>query len=939
MRNFFLSVCLHIVVVSFSQAQEFGGNPPSLKWNQINTDSARIIFPVGLDSQARRVANIVHYLAKQKPFSPGDKIYKINIVLQNQTTISNGYVGLGPYRSEFFMTPDPNNFSQGSLPWPDQLAVHEYRHVMQYNNFRNGLSKVFYYLFGEEGLLVAIDGSIPDWFFEGDAVYNETFTTSQGRGRIPFFLNAYPSLWMAGKHYSFMKLRNGSFKDYVPDHYNLGYLLVNYGREKYGFDFWNKITRDASAYKGLFYPFQNAIKRYTGLSYKNFYNNAFDFYKRQWNVPEDEGGDKYISKVTHSYVTNYLFPYQVGKDSLLYLKSSYRKIPVFILKDKNGEHRIRTRDISDDLQFSYRNGRIVYAAYETDARWVWRDYSVIKVLNIYSGQQITITHKSKYFTPDISAEGTRIAVVQNSADGKSAIHILDASTGSVIKEISSAEVNVFTDPKFINDDLLVSSLRLSDSRSCLGLIDIRTGNIEKLTPPSFSVAGYPNVGQGMIYFTSSYAGNDDVFAVRLSDKKIFQVSSDRLGNYFVNVADNKAVVSHFTAEGYQLKKLDVSPSSLTEVNVAAMEAVSRYPGDSGIAEKNVLLNKVPSRAFSIRNYSKATKLFNFHSWRPYYEDPDFTFSLYGENVLNTFQTQLYYHYNQNDRSNGIGFAGTFGSLFPYVNFGTEYTLDYADSAGGHFRQWSQLDSKIGLSVPLNFSKGQTYKLLNIGTDYVLRNDFIKGQAKNYFRNFNFTYLHHYITWQQTIQAARQHIYPHLGYTLSADYRYPLSDFAGYQFLGRASLYLPGFFSTHNIILGGAFQQRDTTGVIFGNSFAGARGYNSYYQQRDLGSRMWRLSVNYHMPLLIPDWGFGNILYIQRIRANAFYDLQRLFSEDKRSTLDLRSVGTEIYFDTRWWNQYPLTFGIRVSHLLDTDLLAPQQANVFELILPVSIIPK
>ncbi|MBS1577918.1 MAG: hypothetical protein JST09_21660 [Bacteroidetes bacterium] len=417
------------------------------------------------------------------------------------------------------------------------------------------------------------------------------------------------------------------------------------------------------------------------------------------------------------------------------------------------------------------------------------------------------------------------------------------------------------------------------------------------------------------------------------------MSSDRLGNYFVNVADNKAVVSHFTAEGYQLKKLDVSPSSLTEVNVAAMEAVSRYPGDSAIAEKNILLNKVPGRAFSIRNYSKATKLFNFHSWRPYYEDPDFTFSLYGENVLNTFQTQLYYHYNQNDRSNGIGFAGTFGSLFPYVNFGTEYTLDYADSAGGHFRQWSQLDSKIGLSVPLNFSKGQTYKLLNIGTDYVLRNDFIKGQAKNYFRNFNFTYLHHYITWQQTIQAARQHIYPHLGYTLSADYRYPLSDFAGYQFLGRASLYLPGFFSTHNIILGGAFQQRDTTGVIFGNSFVGARGYNSYYQQRDLGSRMWRLSVNYHMPLLIPDWGFGNILYIQRIRANAFYDLQRLFSEDKRSTLDLRSVGTEIYFDTRWWNQYPLTFGIRVSHLLDTDLLAPQQANVFELILPVSIIPK
>ena len=934
-----LLICLRLVLLNGLFAQQFGGNPPSLKWEQINTDSARIIFPKGLDSQAQRVADIVHYLAQQKPFSPGDKIYKINIVLQNQTTISNGYVGLGPYRSEFYMTPDPNNFDQGSLAWPDQLAVHEYRHVMQYNNFRNGLSKTFYYLFGEEGLLVAIDGSVPDWFFEGDAVYNETFVTKQGRGRLPLFLNAYPSLWTAGKHYPFMKLRNGSLKDYVPNHYNLGYLLVNYGREKYGFDFWNKVTHDASAYKGLFYPFQTAIKRYSGLTYKTFYNNAFDYYKKRWNIQDDKDPGKYISTVTHSYVTNYLFPYKIGEDSLLYLKTSYRKIPVFVLKDKNGEHKIRVRDISDDAQFSYRNGRIVYAAYETDARWAWKDYSVIKVLNVYSGRQTTITHKSKYFTPDISEDGSKVVAVQNSTNGKSTIHILDASSGNVIKEINSAEVNVFTDPKFVNDELLVSILRLKDGRSSLALIDLITGNMEKLTPPSFSVAGYPCVNDGMIYFTASYSGNDDVFAVRLSDKKIFQVSNDRSGNYYVNAGNNKAVVSHFTADGYQLKEIDASVSLLKEVSRASMDEINnRYPGDTTASHKNVLLDQVPGRTFPVSNYNKATKLLNFHSWRPYYEDPDFTFSIYGENVLNTFQTQLYYHYNQNDRTNGIGFNGTYGALFPYINFGTEYTFDMADSSGGHLRQWSQLDTKVGVSVPLSFTRGQTYKLLNIGTDYVLRNDFIKGQAKAYFENFNFTYLHHYIAWQQTIQSARQHIYPHFGYTVSADHRYPVSNFSGYQFLGKASLYLPGFFSTHNIILTAAFQQRDTSRAIFGNSFAGARGYSDYYRT-NAGSRLWRLSANYHFPLIIPDWGFGNILYIQRIRGNAFYDFQRLFSNEKTVTYDLRSVGAEMYFDTRWWNQYSLTFGIRFSHLLDTDLLAPQQANVFEFILPVSIIPK
>ncbi|MEJ0106403.1 MAG: hypothetical protein WDO19_29370 [Bacteroidota bacterium] len=189
--------------------------------------------------------------------------------------------------------------------------------------------------------------------------------------------------------------------------------------------------------------------------------------------------EKYLSKVTRSYVTNYLFPYQLGEDSLLYLKSSYRKIPVFVIKDKNGEHAIRVRDISNDIQFSYRNGKIVYAGYEQDARWAWRDYSVIKIVDIYNGRQKTLTHKSKYFTPDISEDGSKIAAVQNGTDGKSAIHILDAATGKVLKEIKSSEVNVFTDPKFIDNDSLVTVLRLSDGKVALAVVDLNTGSIDK----------------------------------------------------------------------------------------------------------------------------------------------------------------------------------------------------------------------------------------------------------------------------------------------------------------------------------------------------------------------------------------------------------------------------------------------------------------------------
>ncbi|HET6724182.1 MAG TPA: hypothetical protein VFH07_15590, partial [Chitinophagaceae bacterium] len=327
-----------------------------MRWKQISTDTARIIFPEGRDSAAQRIASIVHFLAA-KNNSLGSKRDKINIVLQNQSTISNGYVGLGPYRSEFLLTPSFNNFELGSIAWSDALALHEYRHVQQYNNFKTGISKVMYYLFGEEGLAVAINAAIPDWFYEGDAVYNETVHSEQGRGRIPFFTNQYTSLWLGKKDYSWMKLRNGSLKDYVPNHYPLGYLLVNYGYEKFGSDFWRKVTQDAAAYKGLFYPFQKAVAQHAGVDYKTFRKQAFDHYKLNRDVQIDQGaeaGEQKITTPTLSYVTNYFFPYQLDNGSLLYLKSSYRKRPAFVLKDNSGEHVLRIKDISLDEQYSYR---------------------------------------------------------------------------------------------------------------------------------------------------------------------------------------------------------------------------------------------------------------------------------------------------------------------------------------------------------------------------------------------------------------------------------------------------------------------------------------------------------------------------------------------------------------------------------------------------------
>ena len=952
MKRVVIAACLS-VLVCWSKAQVFGGNPPSIHWKQINTDTARIIFPNGIDSTAQRVSNIVHWLAKNNPAPLGTKVRKINIVLQTQTTISNGYVSLAPFRSEFYLTPSLNNFDIGSNNWPEELAVHEFRHVEQFNNFRNGISKLAYYLFGEEGLLVAINAAVPDWFFEGDAVYNETITTNQGRGRVASFLNQYKSLWEYGKDYSWMKLRNNSLKDYVPTHYPLGYLMVNYGREKYGLDFWTKVTHDASAFKGLFYPFQKAIKRYSGVDYKTFRADAFDYYKKivgangeaskvsselatmngasqQKDNRSGEAGINNITPLNTTFVTDYYFPYQLGDDSLLYLKSSYRKLAAFYIKDTNGEHKLRTRDISMDQQFSYRNGKIIYAAYKPDARWGWKDFSVLRILNVNGHGQTTLRSRTKYFTPDISPDGNKIAAVQVLPGGESELHILSVGEGKIIQQFHSAEISLFTDPKFIDDHSLITAVRLNDGRMALAVADIDAGSVERLTTPSYGVIGFLNVNNDLVYFTASFSGNDELYALRLSDKKVYRITQTSLGNYFVNASNNKMVWSGFTAEGYQLREMSLDESKWTEISeVEIKNAAVEFPVAHSNELHDILLQQVPDRKFGMEKYKQGGHLFRFHSWRPYFEDPDFTYSIYSDNILNTFSTELFYHYNRSDKSNGVGVNLLYGGFYPFINGGVENTFDQPVVINNNAAEIDKLEARIGLSFPFDFTGGLTVKNLNIGTNYVFEQQFSKGSDS--IQNENFSYLHHYLSWSHYTPQAVQHIYPRLGYSVSMNYRHAISFYDSYQFIGNAFVYLPGFFPTHSIVLNGSFQQRDTANIIFSNSFANARGYNDYYL-----SRMWRASANYHFPIVYPDWGFGNILYFQRIRGNAFYDFEKIYSNNKIRTENLRSMGGEIYLDTKWWNEYPLTFGFRYSYLLDTELTGSNQKNVFEILIPIVI---
>src|SRR5215203_543873 len=515
MKTFPIIISLLLVASIQVNSQQFGGFPPSVKWMQINTDTARIIFPAAVDSQAQDIAAILHNMMMQRPNSLGNNLRKINVVLHNNTTLANGYVALGPLRSEYYLIPGSDIFEFGANPWHKELAVHEFRHVQQYNNFNKGISKVGSIIFGQEGQALFNALVIPNWFWEGDAVHSETSLTTQGRGRTPYFFNGYKSLWREGRNYNWMKLRNGSLKDYVPNHYELGYLLVNYGYLKYGNDFWKKVTADAAAFKGLVYPFQQAVKKYSGVNYKTFRQQALDYYSH-------EVSKKRTDVLKRATVTSYYFPQYIGDDSLLYLKTSYKKLPAFYVRTGTQEHKLRLTNISTETWFSYRNGIIAYTAYETNPRWSLIDYSSIYLYDINTNKQTKITSKAKYYTPDISPSGKKIVTVYVDQATKTTLHVLDNS-GKILRTIPSPDNSNFVHPRFIDDSTIVVTERLPNATMQLSRISLSTGNREVLIPSTPALIGYPFVHEGSVYFVSSVTGIDDIYSMRLSDKKIFQL--------------------------------------------------------------------------------------------------------------------------------------------------------------------------------------------------------------------------------------------------------------------------------------------------------------------------------------------------------------------------------------------------------------------------------
>ncbi len=930
MRKVFTFIFISLLFTQL-KAQDLGGIPHNVIFMQKKSKQAIILFPKELDSIANQILNIFTQLDNTTKNSLGNKTKKWNVVLQNLTVIPNAYVRMAPKRSEFYMTPDFDNITSGTLPWSTLLAAHEYRHIQQFSNFNNGIAKIFTLLLGEQGQLLANGITIPDYFFEGDAVYQETLTTKQGRGQLPAFLSTTQALWYNDKNPSWMQIRNGSYKKQYPNHYEIGYQLVAYGYEKFGTDFWRKVTYDASSFKGLFYPFAKAIKNYSGINYKQFRNDALTYFKQ----PMEKQVCDFVMPVSKT-ITNYYYP-QIKNNKIITLKSSYNTNPKFVLIENGKEKTIAKKSFALDDYFSTNHKQIVYSIYATDKRYNLKNYSNISVIEIATGKEKRITNKEQLFHPSINNNGKLIIAVQTKPIGSNTLVLLNANSGVSIKTFTNENNYIFTFPKFIDDNNIVSIIRNSEGENAIAKVTINNNSIEIITPFTYKAMGYPSINNDTMYFTFSHQNTNCVAALDLKSNQCYTITNNINSIFYPTMQNRELYFAKVTSNGQLLMHQNIKPEFwqlLTKKDF--ITNTTNYLPVMETRKNTVKLVNAENNKTATTNYKKAWHLFKPHSYTLGTSVNEYSINILSDNILNSMSSSIDYTYNTAEHSSAINFNTIYGGLFPFINVGIGTTLNRNVLVGSTLTNFNTAKIYAGLRIPLQKYRDRFFQALTIGNTITSEQIYYSGIGKNILQNNNFLYNSFFATASNQIQMAKQHINPRWAQVVSISYRDALSFINNKKLVVNSSFYFPGFAKTHSLVLHFSYQNRDTLRDYFSKSFSFARGYESLNTRR-----MLKFGVDYHLPIIYPDFGIGNIAFLQRVRASLFYDYNNSKARVSGVLQNIKynSTGAEIYFDGKIWNALPVNIGIRYTQLLNTDLIYPFAKNKWEIILPIDIVPR
>lgn len=934
----FLYICFSTIHLPNAKAQFFNSdqNPPSLRWRQITTENFRIVYPHKFETEAQRMANTLQTVLPFEQHTLRRPPRPITVILQNQGVIANGFVQLAPRRSEFFTTP-PQSFD--FQDWLNSLVVHESRHMVQFAKLTDNTRRPFF-----ESLGLAIFGiTLPPWFYEGDAVATETALSRAGRGRIPEWNMTMRSNTLSGHFYSYSKNFFSSYTDFTPGYYQLGYFLNAKLRKDHGPMVVDSILSYIRKNPLRPYSLSRAVRNISGLNTRQLHDSTQRQLAHLWKAEEDSVRIiKYspLNKRTDSVAGSYLLPQVLPNGNIAAIKTGYRIIPRIVEIDStSGEKKLVDLGSQENPWFSTGGNKIVWDETRYDPRFLKRSYSVINIYDLRTRQRKQLTHRSRLFSPAISADGRKIVAVEITEGNLIRMVILNPVTGTVQNTFNSPGNQMIQTPSFHPDGKRIVFVTLSQAGKGISELDLNTRQFTPLLPSCGQDLQRPIYADGKILFKGNSKGHDNICELQRGSSEIKQISYSRFGafNPSYDAISGRVIAQDWQRTGFNLIALNYA--------TAPRELVTSISSDPGqlvhtLSEQEKFhqpLDSIPQKVYTSKPYRELSNLFYVHSLVPigekngYFDDYNIGLELQSNNQLNTASSYLGYRYNNYLRK------GEYLAGFSYSRFYPVISVDYTNEARLIYRRvkssqgttlvpvnWREHDVEASIKVPLYFNKfNHVYGLQFLaGTSYTSRYN-VDNPFPALVKTISLP-MHYQLSLSHNVLRAGRDLAPKWGQSIRLDFRnLPFQDQLSGQLLTlRSNFYFPGLLPNHSFAA--SFNYRKGSG-IYNNSIIIPQ-VNGYSQLPAIEKVINTLLFDYRFPFLYPDWQIGPLAYIKRLKAGLFADFQNV---GHGNTFSPRSFGIEMRADMNLMRFYLPNFDMGGKIIFLNE--KPSKKPIFELI--------
>lgn len=916
-KLFTFTFTLHLLFSTFAlyaQYYKTGVEPFNTKWKKKEFQNIRLIFPTEADSMANIFLSSLTLSdsLNDTDYSIGKK--RMDVVLHPNTVLSNGFVAWAPRRMELVTQPDAGN---DASMWHQTLSIHEMRHVKQLYVLNVGTVKLASWLLGQQAVGLA-SAMVNPWIFEGDAVWAETLFSYSGRGRSGNFFQHYYAFFNSGlKSYSYDKWLLGSYKDYVPNHYQFGYQLTHYINQKYGNLVIPNTYRFVGRYPFTLFPTYFALKKQTGLSRKNIFQKAFAFNDSIWRNDYLKHPNKTQVQPGSNGYQSFLYPFPVNDSVTIAYINSLKKTPFFAYTTDNGE-------ISKIVSTGYVVGRpnytdslIIWAELHPHPRWEWKSLNNIKVFNLHTKSEQLIT-TGRFFSPAYDGATYKIYCLEYTAEGNYYLTrvSMNGDTERVFSFESGYEIQeICVDSEHSN----IYGVAVTKYGKMIFRID-STFRFESIFDGKFRDIRSISYYQNNLFFTFTDGFTENIYSLDLSDYKLYILQNTPVNSTFPVGKNGNLIFSHYTSGGYRISKVkDILHNRYNLDSISSFNHIVKI-------NKHILNDFHDVVNYKTDDYVGLKPLFNVHSWFPVYmkplsdpsdiesQSPIFPgITLLSQNLTGTTQINAGYGYNHTH----LLFASlSYSGLWPVINLSVEQT----DSPAWLYRvtQLYPLSrdfrkrAELGLYIPYTFSGGLYLSSLQLYNKLVFTNDYLYNESENAYRSGLYTNEFGFVYYSLRRMAHRD-LQPRYGFLISTGIVATPWDYNNLPNLwfGKAKFYLPGIIVNQGLSITLNTQSQSIKYIYLNNKVNFPRGYVDMPSVQYNG-----VSIDYTLPIVYPDLNISSLVYIKRVSLILFSD----FAENRYKTIiynsivtltdKLQSVGFSTYIDLhlfRTWYPFRLKF--------------------------------